>query len=102
MAINVTQRLHRVSLASADIREAPRGRAQPEPSSSTTASKLLKVRRRIGIADAEAMASLVVATMVTPSKRKIHGTMYAAPMREPDEGSWRASMAPLECTPHRW
>ena len=40
IAINVTQRLQKVSKTTADIREAPRGLAQPESASSTLSAKL--------------------------------------------------------------
>ena len=77
IAINVTQRLQKVSKTTADIREAPRGLAQPESASSTlSAKKLLKVRRRFGVADSELMACMTACTMLTPAKRKAHGTLY--------------------------
>ena len=76
MAINVTQRLQMVSRHTADIKEAPRGMAQPDNSSSNlTAKKLLKVRRRVGVSDTEVMAFMVQASMVR-EKRKSHGTLY--------------------------
>ena len=54
MAMNVTQRLQKVSMTTADIREAPRGLAQHDnASSSLSAKKLLKIRRRLGIPDTE-------------------------------------------------
>ena len=55
MAMNVTQRLQKVSMTTADIREAPRGLAQHlyTASSSLSAKKLLKIRRRLGIPDTE-------------------------------------------------
>lgn len=77
MAINVTQRLQKVSKTTADIREAPRGLAQHDnASSSLSAKKLLKIRRRLGIPDTEHMACMTQCIMVTPAKRKSHGTLY--------------------------
>ena len=77
MAITVSQRLQKVSKTTADIREAPRGLAQQEnPASSLSAKKLLKIRRRLGIPDTEHMACMTQCTMITPAKRKSHGTLY--------------------------
>ena len=77
MAITVTQRLQKVSKTTADIREAPRGLAQQEnPASSLSAKKLLKIRRRLGIPDTEHMACMTQCMMITPGKRKSHGTLY--------------------------
>ena len=77
MAITVTQRLQKVSKTTADIREAPRGLAQQEnPASSLSAKKLLKIRRRLGIPDTEHMACMTQCMMITPAKRKLHGTLY--------------------------
>jgi len=76
MAINVTQRLQAVSKASADIREAPRGLTQPEVSLPISAKKLLKIRHRLGTPDSETMACMMSCTMINPSKRKCHGTLY--------------------------
>ena len=77
MAITVTQRLQKVSKTTADIREAPRGLAQQEnPASSLSAKKLLKIRRRLGIPDTEHMACMTQCMMITPAKRKSHGTLY--------------------------
>jgi len=77
MAINVTQRLQKVSKTTADIREAPRGLAQQDnAASSLSAKKLLKIRRRLGIPDAEHMASMTQCMMISPAKRKSHGTLY--------------------------
>ena len=77
MAINVTQRLQKVSKTTADIREAPRGLAQQNnPASELSAKKLLKIRRRLGIPDAEQMACMTQCVMISPAKRKSHGTLY--------------------------
>ena len=76
MAINVTQRLQKVSKTTADIREAPRGLAQQNnPASELSAKKLLKIRRRLGIPDAEQMACMTQCVMISPAKRKSHGTL---------------------------
>ena len=50
--------------------------AQPDNSSSNiTATKLLKVRRRLGVSDSEQMACIMQASMIR-DKRKSHGTLY--------------------------
>jgi len=77
MAIEVTHRLQKVSTAIAETGEAPRGLTQPADAAlPISAKKLLKVRHRLGVPDTETMAFMCAATMVNPSKRRLHGTMY--------------------------
>lgn len=78
MAIAVTQRLSLVSSASAEIPEAPRGAAQPidgKASKELSAAKLLKVRRRLNIPDAVAMACMMKTSMVSGKKCALGATI---------------------------
>mmetsp|Transcript_32827 Transcript_32827/g.104725 ORF Transcript_32827/g.104725 Transcript_32827/m.104725 type:complete len:775 (-) Transcript_32827:2169-4493(-) len=76
-AIEITRRLQRVSAASADMRDAPRGLTSPMPPMvNLSAKKLLKVRHRLNIPDTETMALMAPATMINPARRRLHGTLY--------------------------
>ena len=46
-----------------------------------------QVRHRLGVPDTETMAFMCAATMVNPSKRRLHGTMYVFETLAPSRGA---------------